>query len=949
MGKGKKRKGGRGTLFHTFMFSFSSLFLALLFSAFCLLPFAFPAPIESAFHTTLENGLQVILMENHANPLIASSVIVKVGVRNETPDINGVSHLLEHLLFNGTKTRTQRQLYDEVDLYGAYNNASTSRDYTLFQMLVQKEYIIQILNIQADMLFNSILPEENLKKERDIVIEEIVRDQVGTYEHPLLTEAERFFNTKLYQGTSYSMPVLGTPELISKIPREKILAYYHQFYRPDNMILILIGDFEKKIMLESIRREFNVETNRHNLPGYPYLPEKPVFSEKTRFANNLDLKIKGNRVYTKRLKANTDFKATPTYLNIALNAPHISDPDFYAFSLLVSILNSNNHPGFHFKDLETWGIQDLQVNLDFNDQFSFLVISASLTTPSDPEQILQQLLTKLDQLRTWTLTPEILEKALIKLETEEIFQSEQFHYYTFYKAPYLAALPFKEVKSYLKNYESITPESIQRVANEYLTNFPFLATFVEPGQIEEEKQLEIADWKLGTSPQPQISSLKSSEKPVSLKKEIFDNGLTVIIKENPDTQVFAFHLLVKHRKALEPEGKSGIAEFLHRMLTHGTTYRNTEEISADLKSIGAVLKVTDDRSIPYDDYYFSPEYSYLRFETPVKYAFQGFMQLADLIKNPRFDPDHVEKVRAELLSDLREDQMSPRVQARNLFYQALFGNHPLGKPILGEEQEVTHITVEDLEQFYQAYFAPHNLIITVVSSLPAEKVLTWLKFYFAGIPSCSEADCKTQIIDLKSEILNLKPEIRKKVIEQEIGKAQSYIYLGNLFQFKEQDEVAIVVTNALLSDRIAFNLREKQGLAYAIGSSVFLHSFDKLRTQDESFLEGIGWFQVFMGTRPENLPRAQEELTAEIKKFRAEEIAPDKLTRIVNRLSGSSLMRRMTSINQAYFLGLQEFRNKPLNADNQFVELAQKLSPADIQRIAHTCLDPEQSIMVIVK
>src|SRR5262245_57491490 len=83
---------------------------------------------------TLENGLRVILIEHRANPMIASSIVVSAGVVHEPEGMNGASHLLEHLLFNGTETRTQRQLYDEVDRYGAYNNATTREDHTLFSL-----------------------------------------------------------------------------------------------------------------------------------------------------------------------------------------------------------------------------------------------------------------------------------------------------------------------------------------------------------------------------------------------------------------------------------------------------------------------------------------------------------------------------------------------------------------------------------------------------------------------------------------------------------------------------------------------------------------------------------------------------------------------------------------------------------------------------------------------
>ncbi|MEP9411087.1 MAG: insulinase family protein, partial [Candidatus Brocadia sp.] len=121
----------------------------------------------------LDNGMEVILVENHASPMIAAVTVVKAGSRNEDEASNGSAHFLEHLLFNGTKTRSQKQLYDEMDFYGGYNNAHTGPDYTNYMILMPKEYIAQGMDIQADMLFNSTLPEEKFEKERGIVIEEI--------------------------------------------------------------------------------------------------------------------------------------------------------------------------------------------------------------------------------------------------------------------------------------------------------------------------------------------------------------------------------------------------------------------------------------------------------------------------------------------------------------------------------------------------------------------------------------------------------------------------------------------------------------------------------------------------------------------------------------------------------------------------------------------------------
>ena len=153
----------------------------------------------------LDNGMEIILVENHANPMITAFTIVKTGSRNEDAVTNGTAHFLEHLLFNGTKTRTQKQLYDEMDFYGGYNNAHTGPDYTNYMVLMPKEFIAQGMDIQADMLFNSTLPEDKFEKERGIVTEEIGRSA----DRPTYQVQNHFLRT-FFAGTPYERLVLGT-------------------------------------------------------------------------------------------------------------------------------------------------------------------------------------------------------------------------------------------------------------------------------------------------------------------------------------------------------------------------------------------------------------------------------------------------------------------------------------------------------------------------------------------------------------------------------------------------------------------------------------------------------------------------------------------------------------------------------------------------------------------
>jgi predicted Zn-dependent peptidase len=121
----------------------------------------------------LNNGMSVLLIENPALPMVGANVVVKIGSAYETFSTSGMSHMLEHLLFNGTTSRNQKKPYDDVDRIGGYNNATTAEFYTNYMMVTPAENIRKGMEIQADMLFSSTLPTDKFEKEKGIVLEEI--------------------------------------------------------------------------------------------------------------------------------------------------------------------------------------------------------------------------------------------------------------------------------------------------------------------------------------------------------------------------------------------------------------------------------------------------------------------------------------------------------------------------------------------------------------------------------------------------------------------------------------------------------------------------------------------------------------------------------------------------------------------------------------------------------
>lgn len=859
------------------------------------------ALIEKAEWLRLENGLQVILIPQAGSPMVASTVIIRAGARHEPPGLGGATHFLEHLLFNGTERRTQKELYDAIDRIGAYNNASTRADATVFQLLVHRDELAEGLDIQADMLFNSTLPPEKFEKERGIVIEEIGQ----SFDLPR-TAAERFYKETVFAGTPYGRPVLGTPEGIEALSRQAVLGYYKSFYRPANMTLVLMGGLERREALALVGETFG-------RAGGGEAPERePVGGLDFQSRKVVGLKAGGNR----------------TYLSLTFQAPAISDPEYPAFAALVSHLSGGATSRLErlFHGEETPTVYGVGAGLAAALEAPAFTVSATLAPEESGPEVLGALLEELGRVARGEITDEDVERAKVEALAEEAFLSENIMYYAFFQAPYLAAAPEGWVRSLPGRLQRVTRHEMVACAKRAFSGRPFVATLYGPGVPEGEHPWESLAPK-AAEPSRAAQAEAKGEPASKLTRRRLENGLTLIVKEVPDTKVFALHLLARDRALLEPEGKTGIAELMHRLLTEATANRPARQVSEDLASIGARLKTTDNPSLPYDDYYFSPEYSYVRFEVVDDFAREGLAQLADLILQPRFEEEAVERIKRQQLDEIARAEERARTQAGRLLKSALFGEHPIGRPVLGTASTVESLTAEDLKAFHASYFSPENLIITVVSPRPARELIGWLSFYFGQGPGAAPQAKRWP---------PLPQAPRAAQASKEMGKAQSYLYLGQpLGEVSEADREPLEVMNALLSDRLEFELRERRGLAYSVGSAV-------VETQ-------AGWYFVAgIGTRKENLEEARRGILEAVGALQKEPPAEEEVEKTVNGLVGAAFRRRLTGIGQAYYLSMEEFRGEPLGGEEAWTERLRRVGPQEVRRAARL-LRPEEMALVTVR
>ena len=831
---------------------------------------------------TLSNGMKIILKEKNAAPMIASIIYVNAGSKYETDFNNGVTHFLEHLLFDGTKSKSREEITEGIKSRGGYINAFTRKELTCYMVLMPKDFIEFGLDVQSDMLFNSILPDSELAKERKVVIEEIKKDEDNIDSH-----VEDFFASQAYKGTPYSRTVLGYENIIATISKQEILDYYHTYYKPNNMMALLIGDFSTENMIELMERYFG------GITATPLPPQKKI-----EYTPPLETSVKYKEADTKN-----------TYVSLSFAAPHFSDPDFYVFDVITEILNSGEtSPLYQALVSEEYPLAiDLSADLEMQKEFSALNIFITTDSPDKVDAILETTADVMRSLSEQKVEEAFVQRIIVSRKASDYYLEERLHFYGMLKASILVTAGYDFLESYIDQLEFVTPEGIQKVSGRYFSDPKYIATVLTP---EKEKKMTAAEAKKSI-----------------YKKESLPNGLTLIVKSNPDSRVLGINILGKNRSAMEPEGKTGIADFTNRMLLKGTLSRSAEKISEDLAAIGAEITLVDNPYIPYDDLYTTPLFTFIKFKTIDEFADQGIELLGDIVKNPSFPENEIEKVRNEMIGLLKRSEGSTYQEARRLYYSELFKDHPYSKSPIGDMMSLGSITQKDLLEFHQRFYSAGNIIITVVSNLQPDEIIQKIKDNFSDI---SQAEF------VPAEIPEVKPLTSPSQVEKEMEKEQVYIYLGGVLPgINSPDKEALVVMNSILSSRLGLNLREKQGLAYSVGSSISL---------DKEF----GWYIVSTGTRPENYEIALEGIKKQIQDVKNTMPTDEELEKAKNGIWGRMLMYRLSRINQAYWMGVNEFKGLGYDYDEYYIDKIKAVTKEDVKRVAQSYLDIDKYILAVV-
>jgi predicted Zn-dependent peptidase len=633
-----------------------------------------------------------------------------------------------------------------------------------------------------------------------------------------------------------------------------------------------------------------------------------------------------------------------TVVMVRLTAPAPGDPRTPAFELLGNVLSGGRGARLHrAMDIEpALRVNDLGAGLTYVGGQAYFDVSAYVPEGTDPHAVATRITGELERLAAEEVADAELASARVAFRADEASLREKIHYYGMMRSDKILNWPVSALNEQLERHRRVTPTTLRETVAAWLEEPDVLVALVGPdleaqdeattpealGFVTPGVPLPGSDPALVVDAREAPPRAESASPP---RMVTLDSGLRVVVSSDPVSNVLAMHLMALGRSFREPEGLAGIASFTHRLLTRGAGEWDAATLGSRLAAIGASVKTHDNANIPYDDYYSSPQFSYVRFEALDDYYDEAFSLMGTMVTRPRFDETEIDRVREELRQIASSDAESPVARARVAYRRVIYGaDSPAARPITGTPESLDRIDRAALEVFHRSYFAPSNLVLAVVTGLPEEVVIDRIERYFR-FDETANASLAWSAEDALPTV-TAEPE----VVEETLGAPQSDVLVGYVFDFAPEDGPALDVANLLLSDRMAFHLRERLGLAYSIGSSF-------------SAWGHRGILTAAMGTRPENIEIALAGLAEQIDSLAVVDFDETTLETAVNARVGRMRMRRITRMGQAFYLCMDVLHGEPLMSHDRQLVAMRDVGPKRLSQVAAMYLDSDRANRVIVR
>ena len=786
----------------------------------------------------LNNGLQLILYEDHSIPIVAVNLWYHVGSKNEKVGRTGFAHLFEHMMFQGSEHHNT-DFFNALDAIGSTDrNGTTNNDRTNYFENVPTSALEQALWLEADRM-GWLLPsmtQERLNNQIEVVKNE--RRQ-GVDNQPYGTVDERMYAALYPSHHPYSWDVIGYMEDLTAATKTDVEDFFKTYYGPNNCTLVLAGD------IEPVQAKAMVEKYFGSIP-----PVSPIYRR--------DVWIPE---LTQEIRLQMQDRVPLPRIYFAWHAPAGYTEGEPELEVLSGVLSSGKTSRLYNRlvyDLQI--AQDVNTFIDTREIGSLFYVTVTAKEGRTLDEIEPIVVEEIEKVRNSAPSgtevdaarTEILSGMLRGLQRIGGFGgvSDRLAMYNTYTDD-----PGYITKDF-ERFEKVTPKSVQAAAKRWLHQGRVVMR-VDP----------YPTLKAGT----EVAGLDRAHKPVlgpepamvlpQLQRTKLSNGLEVVLAEVHKTPLVQVNLLVGGGWSADQNGRFGIASFMSRMQDEGTKARNALQISDEAQRLGAQLSTNS----TLDNCTVSLNALKPRLDASLDL-------LADVVLHPSFPVEEIERQRKQVLGQILQQKKQPVPMGLRILPGLLYGaNHPYGQPFTGSgtEEVVKSLAQQDLVAFHDTWFKSNNATLVVVGDVTLAEIQPRLEKAFGGWAAGTVPAIQLPQV--------AQPRATSVYIVDKPEAAQSVLLAAHLAPPKNDPTgVPFDVLNSILggtfTSRINMNLREDKGYTYgarsaafdARGQGLFLCS-SQVRTDvtKESITELMKELREIRSTRPitaAELRKAQDNL-----------------------------------------------------------------------------------------
>ena len=745
----------------------------------------------------LDNGLTVLVHESHEIPKVSFQMWYNVGSKDELLGEKGIAHLIEHMIFKGTSTLSESDINILVHKLSGSCNAFTSFDFTGYLFNFPTHHWREALPVVADCMTNCLFNDDMLNSEMKAVIQELklYRDQ---YERSLMEEMIGM----IFADHPYHYPIIGYKQDLWSVSGKDLLSFYRKHYKPNNATLVVVGDVDPEEVFELANNYFGM------------IEKDPEYTKKEHFFHR-DICSKTLTLYRE--------VAQPTFAYVFVVPGAVEKKDT-ALSILEWAIGKGKSSRL-YKQLVNETQLATDVSVGYWNLFDYGVFFIIVEPKDDADS------TEIENIIYEQLN-DLAKNGLQQEEFERGYKKTQMSFYSLLED--IETQAYEIGQSYLatgdENYVFTaldqSAESLKQQIKEIVTNY-FRPTIMHKGFVLPLPESEKGEWAMlqtkSDEEDEQIlaARVRTTEvepavyaHTIELKKPVhfvfpkpetchLSNGIKVFYYNNDTTPKINILLEFKARPCYDPEDKQGLYSFVADMMTEGTKKYTSEQLADAIESRGMSIDVHPggvSLKMLHSDFAF------------------GLELLKEIVTNATFPEEEIEKIRDQLLSDIKQYWDEPRSFVSQLVCDQIYKGHPYSKNSVGTKESIESISRDDLIAFYKKYISPYGARMAIVGDIRDYKIHTILEQQLGDWQSTPVEDINfPALTPVDAQEINY-PINRDQVVlcmaQLSIDRKNPHFDKYLLF-----DQIFGGGALGSMSSRL-FDLREQTGLFYTIRGSL---------------------------------------------------------------------------------------------------------------------------------